>query len=275
MATYARRPFGWDQALFPFPPLRLRSDQDAKRAKARNVTAFSTYGPNYRGESVAGVSEWAKEEQKDGTYDPDQEMSHASSLGKRMRKGEDCQHVFDALLHQGTPSKRQRGPLGVVIKAEMGDGGFAVASTADYRNRGEPKVAIKGKDVNLLAAEALAKGCADLKRAVDDQQLVPTQATRWGVQHVQSAVDTQRQKLTREGQLDPNGIPFAKALASAAVEAAGELQAANPQELRGFRGPTAQEQLGMDEVAMGRWAFLAAYAAEFKANPPLAESSAL
>lgn len=208
-------------------------------------------------------------------------MNGEASVGsKRDRKkaaaglGDGLERLLGA-LGQANPSKRSRGSTsnGVVIKAENGPSHFAVADAADFRNRDEPKVALRGKDLNVVAAVALASASVDMKQAVEEKKLVPSQSAKWATSHLQNAVDRTRTELVQQGE-DPKAPQFEQKLVEAADAAAKELQEADAGKLRQIMGDRAHQECGVNPQSKRKWHFLAAYEGEFKANPPLRESPA-
>lgn len=214
----------------------------------------------------------------------DNQEMHSSELKKRafaQAFGEDAGDAGDflgmGLLDDPSPPKRMRKvqrATYVTFKQEPGEDGevaaCGMATMEDIRNPDAAKTRVYGSDMNSIAVESLAKGAAFIKKSADRGNApVLAAAPRWSNEILKKTRDEAIEAL--QGK-DLDAEQWHQAVLGAVKDKAKKFEA--NAELRDLMGSVAQEDPNIS-AALKKWPLMAAYEAEWKANPPLKDTAAV
>lgn len=187
----------------------------------------------------------------------------------------------DRLIKQHeSPYKRRQGHAAgkcwVKTEAvgEENKDGWAAANVDDIRNRETALAALKPPEMNKLAAESLAAGAGLVSQAVQGAAAaVVGQGPKWGTAYLLKKRDEQVRTLADQKQA-PGSKEWDKKVLEAVHRAAEQLKTDDSLQLRGLMQQVAADDPQISPT-LKKWPLMAAYEAEFKANPPLKDTGAV
>ena len=251
--------------------------------KEAKTNAFSEHGPT----AVQAPLLFRSPQQKKASANKsdNQKMQSSDFLKKRgfaQSFGEDAgDFLVMGLLDDPSPPKRMRKvPRATYVTfkqepagedGEIKEPACGMATMEDIRNPAAAKTRVYGADMNSVAVESLAKGAAFIKKSADlGNAPVLATAPRWSTEILRKTRDDAIEAL--QGRNDLDAVEWHQKVLGAVKDKAKEFE--DNDELRNLMGSVAQEDPNIS-AGLKKWPLMAAYEAEFKANPPLKDTGAV